>query len=106
MGPFSIYAQALEKLSGYLPSQFDPWGVDPAATFGQVNPVGIYRHIHHQACVMLLYSLTAKTDYRAREKVVGAAKALAEFAPLIRGKRGLKPLHASLFLMVNPSCPP
>lgn len=54
---------------------------------------------------MLLYSLTAKTDLRARKKVVEAAKALARLGPLLKGKKGLKLIHASLLLMVNISFP-
>lgn len=99
----SIYARVLETLSGSLPSHLDPWGIEQG-TFGTFSPVVIYRHINHHGCVMLLYSLTAKTDFKAREKVIAAARALAELGPLIRGERGLKPIHASLLLMVNRGC--
>lgn len=102
----SIYARALDTMSGSLPVPLDPWGVEQAGTLGALSPIMIYRHVSHHGCAMLLYSLTAKTDLNARKKAVGAAKALAELGTSIRGKRGLKPIHASLLLMVNPSCSP
>lgn len=37
----------------------------------------------------------------ARLKVVGAARRLAEFGAMVRGKSGLKHVHGSLLLMVN-----
>lgn len=64
----------------------------------------IYRHTIHHGCMMLLYSLKAKSDLMAREKVIQAATALAQFGVLVRGKRGLKPVHASLMLMVSALC--
>lgn len=69
---------------------------------GKLSPMVVYGYIHHHGCVMLLYGLKANTDMRARAKVIGAARTLAELGLLIKGKKGLKRMHASLLLMVNP----
>lgn len=79
----------------------DAWGLDELEMMGKITPHIIFHHINHHGCVMLLYTLTARTDMEARAKVIGAARTLAEFAPKIRGKRGLKRVHASLVLMVS-----
>lgn len=100
---FSIYAQALDILTSSLPPRLDTWGIELGETLGKLNPVVIYRHMNYRACVMLLYSLRAKTDAGAQKKVIGAARALAELGPLMKGKRGLRPIHASPLLMVNSS---
>lgn len=68
---------------------------------GKANPVNIFAHINHHGCVMLLYTLKAKTDMKARTRVIEAATKLAELGALIRGETGLKRVHASLLLMVN-----
>lgn len=102
---FSIYAQALDIHAGSLPPQSDTWGIQEGETLGRLNPVVIYRHMNYHGCVMLLYSLKAKTDVRARKKVAGAARTLAKLGPSLKGKRGLKLIHASLLLMVNSTCP-
>lgn len=98
---FSIYSQTLDVIGASVPPLLDTWGLDESETLGKLNHVIIYGHIHHHGCVMLLYSLKAKTDMRARAKVIGAARTLAELGLFMRGKKGLKRLHASLLLMVS-----
>lgn len=98
---FQIYSEALNRQRTSLPPWLDRWGVHPAETVSQLSPVVISRHMNHHGCVMLLYSLKAKNDMKAREKLVESARALAELGRIVRGKRGLKRMHASLLLMVS-----
>lgn len=98
----SLYAQAIDTNTASLAPHMDPWGLDESETMGKITPHVIFHHINHHGCVMLLHSLTARTNMEARARVIGAARTLAEFVPRIRGKRGLKRVHGSLLLMVRP----
>lgn len=97
----SIYSQALSTHAPSRPQYWSAWNVDESETWGTTTPAIIHWIINHYGCVMLLYSLKAPTDMEARTRVIGAARTLAEFGATIRGKFGLKHVHASLLLMVS-----
>lgn len=98
----SLYSQTLSALSVLLPPLGDTSGLDPLESISRISPRMISHHTNYHACVMLLHSLKAKDgDMRARSKMIESARALAELCPLIQGKRGLKPIHASLLLAVR-----
>lgn len=95
-----VLSQALTSHSMHLPSLLDTWGLEPFESISRINPIMIFGHINYYGCAMLLYSLTAKKDLRARAKVVDAARALAELCPQLRGERGIRRVHGSLLLIV------
>lgn len=99
----AIYSEALRVNAPSLPRYWSPWNVDESEMWGKTTPAIVHALINHYGCVMLLYSLKAPTDMEARTKVIGAARTLAEFGIAIRGKNGLKRVHAVLLLVVNAS---
>lgn len=98
-----VYSKALETNAPSLQRYWDAWNVDNSEIWVKLPPSTIHGQANHYGCVMLLHSLKAPTDIEARLKVVGAARRLAEFGTMVRGKSGLKHVHGSLLLMVNTS---
>lgn len=98
---FTIYSRTLSAQSSSLLRFGKAWYVDESEKWAKTTPPVIHGFINHCGSVMLLYSLKAPTEMQARTKVIEAARMLAEFGAMIRGKNGLKHVHASLLLMVN-----
>lgn len=84
-----------------LPRFRNVWNIDESEMWAKTTPPIIHGEINYHGCIMLLYSLKAPTDLESRMKVIAAARKLAEFGAIIRGKSGLKHVHASLLLMVS-----
>lgn len=97
----NVISQCLTAHAISLPSFADTWGLEPLESISRMNPMIIFTHITYHGCVMLLYSLLAKSDASARAKVVGAARALAELCPMIRGENGVRKVHGSVVLLVR-----
>lgn len=97
----SVLSQALTTHGVFLPSLLDSWGLEPFESVSRLNPMMIFGHVNYHGCVMLLHSLTAKKNPNSRAKVVGAARALAELCPQIRGEKGIRRVHGSLLLIVR-----